>query len=699
MTVIPNASETNETGGTTAAPAQPRARDAKPTRLPKQVRCEALSFTRQTRAEGDAGDDADPVFTVVLATETPAQKWWGEETLSCEPGAVNLSRAKRGIPYLLEHGQSYGNTIVPETRVGLLYNLRVEGGQLLADSKFSRSQRGQDALRDVEDGIIPYVSVGYIVERYKVTQKPDFENGLIEKRTATRWAPVEGSLVAFPADQKAISSRSAEGEQFPVEMEDDEAEAPTPDPVEASIPETRARQENPMDPTQAAAAAAATATASAPAATGVVETRNAGGAPPDRNAEIARIMEVCDANGIPAAEQRAYIQRGMRFEEVCTDIVQKRSATTTAMPSAEQITGASKRELRSYSFQRALRNAMEVHFGKTPSGLEWEVSESYAKKLPPNVQRRNGLIIPMRVLDEVEGGQRETRAMGTGVATGGAELVHTQHGEFIDILRNRTLVLKFGAQVLSGLQGPIEWDRQTGDATVYFVGENPAAPVAASDLAFGQIFSTPKTMQGKVVVPRQLLQIASVDVEARIRDSLAFGHGAAWDRNALHGPGTDRAPLGVYNTPGVATVAFGGSPTWDKLIDMQTGIDDSNALDGSLGYMTTPLVAGKCRKTVVTTNANVMGFLWNQRAGEGELAGYRAASTKQVSRTLGGGTDHGLLFGDWSQIAICMWGGLEVIFDQVTAADSGQVKFITFQMGDSTVLRPEAFCVGTGVTP
>jgi len=684
MTVIPKAPETIEA---------PKAPEPPPSRLPKQFRCEVLSMTRQARAEDEAAD-SDPVFTVVLATETPAKKWWGEETLSCEPSAVNLSRAKLGIPYLLEHGSTYGNTIVPETRVGLLYNLRLENGQLLADSKFSRSQRGQDAMRDVEDGIIPYVSVGYIVERYKVTQKPDYAAGTIEKRTATRWTPVEGSLVAFPADHKAVSARSAEGDQFPIEFEAEEVA-----PTQTSTTETRAQQESQMDPKEAAAAAAASATATAPAPTGTVETRNAGGAPPDRNAEVARIMEVCAANNVSSADQIAYVQRGMRFEEVAVDILSKRATPTHAMPSAEQVTGASKRELRNYSFQRALRMAMEVKEGRTPKGLEWEVSESFAKSLPVSVQRRNGVIIPMRINDETdESRERQTRAMGTGVAGGGAELVHTQHGEFIDILRNKTLVMKYGAQVLTGLTGPIEWDRQTGDATVYFVGENPAAAVAASDLAFGQITSSPKTIQGKVVVPRQLMTVSSIDIEAKIRNSLAFGHAAAWDRNAIHGPGTDRAPLGIYNTPSVNSVAFGGNPTWDKLIDMQTAIDDSNALDGSLAYMTTPLVAGRCRKTVVTTNANVLGFLWNQRAGEGELAGYRAGSTKQVLRTLGAGSDHGLVFGDWSQLAICMWGGLEVIFDQVTAADSGQVKFITFQMGDSTVLRPEAFCVGTGVT-
>jgi hypothetical protein len=90
-------------------------------------------------------------------------------------------------------------------------------------------------------------------------------------------------------------------------------------------------------------------------------------------------------------------------------------------------------------------------------------------------------------------------------------------------------------------------------------------------------------------------------------------------------------------------------------------------------------------------------MIWTGTFRDGEMAGYRAHSTGQVRKNLGAGADeHGIFFGDWSQIQFGFWGALEFIVDIVTLATKGQIRITTFQMFDSAVLYPEAFAIGTG---
>src|SRR6185369_12708140 len=95
------------------------------------------------------------------------------------------------------------------------------------------------------------------------------------------------------------------------------------------------------------------------------------------------------------------------------------------------------------------------------------------------------------------------------VATKGLELVFDQPAQLIEILRNATVCMRMGAQVLGDLVGQIPFPKQTGDVTVSFVGENPSSAVAASDVTTGLVTLVGKTMQGKCVLSRQLIRTAS----------------------------------------------------------------------------------------------------------------------------------------------------------------------------------------------
>lgn len=123
-----------------------------------------------------------------LSSEHPVPRYDGEEVLSHDPKAVDLSRAP--LPLLCAHN----NASLP---VGVVEGLTVAEGKLKGTIRLSANQDG--LWRDICDGILRNLSIGYqIIEKVKT------KAGYI----ATRWMPYECSLVAAPADNTVGINRS-----------------------------------------------------------------------------------------------------------------------------------------------------------------------------------------------------------------------------------------------------------------------------------------------------------------------------------------------------------------------------------------------------------------------------------------------------------------------------------------------------------
>src|SRR2546430_13921217 len=99
------------------------------------------SFTIDDRAV----DEKSGAIAVSLSSETPVPRWDGLEILDHSPGAVDMSRAKRGLPLLLDHST--------RTQVGRIEELKLDGGKLRGTMRFSKSAAAQEGRQDVVDGI------------------------------------------------------------------------------------------------------------------------------------------------------------------------------------------------------------------------------------------------------------------------------------------------------------------------------------------------------------------------------------------------------------------------------------------------------------------------------------------------------------------------------------------------------------------
>ncbi len=107
--------------------------------------------------------------------------------------AIDMSRAKDGLP--LTFGAHKGEI------VGRVSDVKLVGNNLRGVATISRSAKGEDVLRDIQDGILMEVSVGASVIEYDIDDD--------DTVNITRWKPYEVTTGAVVADVSVGINRTA----------------------------------------------------------------------------------------------------------------------------------------------------------------------------------------------------------------------------------------------------------------------------------------------------------------------------------------------------------------------------------------------------------------------------------------------------------------------------------------------------------
>lgn len=342
-------------------------------------------------------------------------------------------------------------------------------------------------------------------------------------------------------------------------------------------------------------------------------------------------------------------------------------------------------DLRRYSVVRAIRAMTAAQRGERNAWrgaeLEMEASEAVHKRF--GIEPR-GFFVPADVLEQ--------RDLNVGTASAGGNLVSTDllASSFIDLLRNRVIVRQAGATMLTGLVGNVDIPKQTGGATAYWVGEGSAP--TESGQTVGQVELSPKTLGAYTDFTRRLLIQSSRDVEMFVRNDLMATLGLAVDYAALHGDsGTDpNQPDGIENISGVGAPGV-GAWTWAAVVGLETEIASANADLGALTYVTNAAVRGKLKTTAkVASSDSVM--IWDTQSGATPVNGYRTLVSNQVRATGGGGSNESFMFfGNWADLLIGMWSGIDILVDPYTHSTSGTVRVVALQDIDIDVRHAESF--------
>ena len=127
------------------------------------------------------------------------------EELSMQKKHIRLERLNAGAPVLNNHS-SYDL----RDSIGVVEKAWIKEKQGIAKIRFSGRDEVQDIVRDIQEGIIRNISVGYKVHEYTDVSKKDDD---IPTLRATDWEPMEISFVNMPFDKDA-QTRSEDTEKF-----------------------------------------------------------------------------------------------------------------------------------------------------------------------------------------------------------------------------------------------------------------------------------------------------------------------------------------------------------------------------------------------------------------------------------------------------------------------------------------------------
>jgi HK97 family phage major capsid protein len=339
-------------------------------------------------------------------------------------------------------------------------------------------------------------------------------------------------------------------------------------------------------------------------------------------------------------------------------------------------------EVQRYSFVRAIAAMANPNDARAQQAASFELEASRAAAEKSGKASR-GIMIPSDVM-------RRDLVVGTATAGGNTVATDLLAADFITLLRNAMVLSGLGTRMMSGLVGNIAIPRHTSASTAYWVNEGVAP--TESQQAFDQVTMSPKTLGAFTDISRKLLLQSSLDVEAMVRQDLATVLGLEIERAAINGSGTSPEPRGILQTAAVPTVSIGtngGAPTWGHMVDMETQVAVGNALLGNLNYLTNARVRGKLKNTFVDGPGSGER-VWV----DGSVNGYNAAVTNAVPSNLTKGTGTNLsaaIFGNFADLIIGMWGGLDLMVDPYTASTAGTVRVVALQDVDVALRHPESF--------
>ncbi len=357
----------------------------------------------------------------------------------------------------------------------------------------------------------------------------------------------------------------------------------------------------------------------------------------------------------------------------------------------------SKKEVKQYSLVKAIYARASRNWDLAP--YEHELSIEVGKKLK---RESEGFYVPMDIQNESlmrhmtrAGRERMIRDLTVSPDTAGGHTVSTDllADRFIDILRNAMRVEAAGATMLTGLVGNVAIPRHTTASTAAFVAEGVA--VAEQNQAFDQVTMSPKTLGAFTDISRKLLLQSSIDIESFVRRDLAVGIALAIDNAALNGDGTGANPTGIANTAGIGAVdvgANGGPVTWEHIVFLEREVDQDNALDGSLSYMTNAKLKAKLKTTEKASST--AQFIFDVRDSAQPVNGYQLWNSNQVLSNISKGSGTNLsqiFFGNWADLLIGMWGVLDILVDPFTASTTGTVRVVTMQDIDIAIRHAESF--------
>ena len=518
-------------------------------------------------------------------------------------------------------------------QIGIVENASIDSDKVgRATVRFGKSPLAEEVFNDVKDGIRRNISVGYEVFDMKALEKASDDEGSSKRTFKVGFKPLEASIVSIPADTSVGVGRSAS--------------LTNNNRIEGIKTMSEEKTVNPNDVLKA---------------------------------ERKRVDEILAYGSEHNCKDLAneHIKNGTSVEEFKGVLLNQ--IKDKPLSSANDEIGMSKKEQKEYSLFKMINAQITGRWDD--ARLERECSDEIARKVGKSSR---GIYVPTEIFK---------RDLTQGTASAGGHVTPDVHrGDlFIDALRDGAKVLASGATVFRGLKGDVKIPKLTTKGTVGFVAENSA--VGETNQAFSQVTMTQRDLGGYVDVSRQLMNNADPSIEQIIRNDMTSQIALKIDEVSYEGGGSNE-PTGIIGTSGIGDVAIGtngGAITYDATIDLIKEVAQDNALKGNLAYHVTPEVVYQMRKTPKVASTDSMMIMDQADALNGYSVFQSSVLPKNLTKGTLSATAHAMIFGNWADLLVGFYSGLDVLVDPYTGSSAGTVRLVFFQGVDIAVRHPESF--------
>ena len=580
-------------------------------------------------------DEEKRTVTIGVSSEEPVQRRFGYEVLGHAEDERDMDFMASGrSPLLLDHDASKQIGVVEE------FAIDPENKRTVARVRFSKNRMADEVFEDVKDGIRQNISVGYQVNSM---HKEDEEREGVPVYRVNSWSPLEVSAVSVPADQSRLVgfARAKETPKITINSNKDKIM----ENVENNTPEV-----NPEELRKQFAL------------------------------EAKQISDLGQQHGQAGLAKDA-IAKGMRLNEFQNELLKALESKPLDLPSDVDMKTEEKRE---YSLLKAIQESATGNL----SGLEREVSDEIAHRTG---KAARGFYMPTNI-----GFGKRDQTVGSN--SGGGFLKGTDHlaNEFIEAVYAKLVIGQAGARTLQGLKGDVAIPKLSASVTnSAFVAEN-AAPSEGS-ATFAQVTMSPKTLAAFIDVSRKLMLQSDPSVEAVLREDIINTFARKIDEVAIEG-GASNHPSGILASVSNNVVGLGSNGAaiaYTNIVELIQAVEEDNAIrnDASTKFLGNSKVTSKLRTTSKQSSGVEGNFILEPN---NTMLGYDYLSSSLVPSDLSKGSGSNLsalIFGDFSQVLLGYYSGVDVVVDPFTGSSAGTTRLAFFQDMDVAIRDENAFAV------
>ena len=259
------------------------------------------------------------------------------------------------------------------------------------------------------------------------------------------------------------------------------------------------------------------------------------------------------------------------------------------------------------------------------------------------------------------------------VAGDGDHVVVTDYLNILEPLKAKNVLVNAGANYLTGLVGNVQIPSMSAE-NVFWEGEVTAAQNGAG--TFEHINMAPRRLSAYIDISKQFLAQDSLGAEALIRKQLVEAINDKLEATILSDAAVNgNVPAGIFN--GVLPTEI---TDYASVCNFESELDQNNFV-GEFKYVINPKAKAFLRASIKGTNAT--GMILENDA----IDGTPAEVTTHMK-------DDTIAYGDWNNLYIGQWGGIDLTVDNYTQATKGCVRLVINAFFDYKVVRDGAIVLG-----